>query len=419
MKQMIDLVEEKKKREEKKRKIYDCPYLDKHMTSTGVPRCTIENIAAILIGRNLELFWDELKNERVIRIMNKKEQPSKDMLEAMLKSFANQDGMATGNDWNDFLDALAKNTPYNPVRGWIESKPWDGKKRLEDFFDSVKVKSNTYYRNAIIKRWMIAAIAALFLEEGIAASGVLVFQGAQHRGKTKWFKSLIADHLKEYIKDGMHINPHKRDSVMACLRHWLVELGELDSTLLRHDFRALKAFVTSDADVWRLSYAKRERRFVRRTLFYGSVNEEYFLQDKTGNRRWWTVEIESCNENHGFDMQQVWAEVYDLFKNGETYNLTEEERQEVERVNLLHTFSDPIEEMIICTYDWDKVQMTNSWRWLTAAQILEEIGWRKPTTGECSKVAGFIGELNKGFRKKLHGATLHAIPHRRNNDLGT
>jgi putative DNA primase/helicase len=44
-------------------------------------------------------------------------------------------------------------------------------------------------------------------------------------------------------------------------------------------------------DKLRLPYARTDSEFQRRTVFAASVNPEEFLQDETGNLRWWVLPV--------------------------------------------------------------------------------------------------------------------------------
>jgi putative DNA primase/helicase len=72
--------------------------------------------------------------------------------------------------------------------------------------------------------------------------------------------------------------------VMSAVSHWVVELGELDSTFKKSDVSVLKAFITRRQDKLRRPYARRDSVFPRRTVFAGTVNDYQFLHDNTGNR---------------------------------------------------------------------------------------------------------------------------------------
>ena len=134
-----------------------------------------------------------------------------------------------------------------------------------------------------------------FNPDGISAHGVLVLQGDQYLGKTKWMKSLAPKELG-VIKDGITLNPSDKDSVMQCVRNWIVELGELDATFRKSDIASLKSFITSDRDVLRRPYARLESEFARRTVFLHRLTQSNFTTQ--GNRRFWTIECEYIDYNH-------------------------------------------------------------------------------------------------------------------------
>src|SRR5699024_1377804 len=131
----------------------------------------------------------------------------------------------------DFVTLIADSNPYNPVATWINSKPWDGISRLQDFYATVRESPgfNQKLKETMMFRWMLSAIAASFNPDGVVARGVLIFQGQQQIGKTAWFKRLVPDTL-DVIQDGVILRPEDKDSVKQAVSNWLVELGEMDAT---------------------------------------------------------------------------------------------------------------------------------------------------------------------------------------------
>lgn len=313
-----------------------------------------------------------------------------------------------------YLNVIAGRNPYNPVVKWIESKPWDNKSRLKDLYDTVK-SGNDELKEILMYRWLLSAVAAAFNPNGVSASGVLTFQGTQNLGKTKWFKKLVPDDL-DAIKDGMTLNPSDKDSVMRVVSYWLVELGEVDATFRKADLAVLKSFITMDRDVLRLPYARQISTFPRRTVFFASVNEKEFLHDKTGNRRWWTVECESINHEHEIDMQQLWAEVYADYLNGEKWHLEGEEFTALQSYNENFETIDTIQERILSVYDWDGPRVS----WKTATDILIECGYKEPKNTQACQCSNIIKNLNlkdKAHEKKsgsnrfLHIPALKSLGH--------
>ena len=307
---------------------------------------------------------------------------------------------------------LADCNQYNPVAEWIGSKPWDGVSRVQAFYNTVAgeydhVERKRLFKETLLKRWMVSAVAAAFSPNGISAAGVLTFQGAQYLGKTKWFKQLVPAELG-VLKDGMILRPDDKDSVKQCVSFWLVELGELDATFRKADIAALKSFLTSDSDVLRRAYARKESKFARRTVFFASVNPKEFLHDPTGNRRYWTIEAKHLDHSHDIDMQQVWAEFYQNWRDGESYYLTNDEVNELNEHNESFTAVDPIEDRILTRLSWDSEPI--DWRWATATDILMDIGFDRPTRSDATSCAAFIRKHNGNQGRRSHGKSLLYAP---------
>lgn len=307
---------------------------------------------------------------------------------------------------------LADKNLYNPVAEWIGYKPWDGVSRLADFYATVKGAHDDdderrKLKETLLRKWCVSAVAAALSPNGISAAGVLTFQGAQYLGKTKWFKSLAPSDMN-LIKDGMILRPDDKDSVKQCVSFWLVELGELDATFRKSDIAALKSFLTNDRDVLRRAYARKESTYARRTVFFASVNPKEFLHDPTGNRRYWTIEATELDHSHSIDMQQFWAEIETIWRAGESYYLTHEEVTALNGVNEEYTAVDPVEERIMGNLQWDSAK--TSWRWMTATDLLLEVGIDRPTRGDASSCAAIVRKHNGNQGKRSNGKNLLHVP---------
>ena len=386
-------------------------------TSKGKPLKHIDNLRAICARLGVTIRYNVISKEEEILIPHK----SFSLDNAANASYAWLTSECSLFDFptdkmGEFLTYLSDQNLYNPVAQWITSKPWDGQPRLNELFATVTARNELTnpdtksLKETLIKRWMVSAVAAAFSPTGVSAHGVLVFQGDQYLGKTKWFKTLIPPDLG-LLKDGMLLRPDDKDSVKQICSYWLVELGELDSTFRKSDIAALKAFITNDSDVLRRAYARKESKFARRTVFFGSVNPREFLHDPTGNRRYWTIECERLDHSHTLDMQQVWAEVYALYQAGEGYYLTPEEMDQLNGHNQEFTSIDPVEERIQSGLDWDLPE--SLWRWDQVTALLVDSGFDRPTRGDVSAAANIIRKLNKGQSKTIKGKRLLFAPPKR------
>lgn len=384
------------------------------MTPRFKPMATIENVNEIVKRLNVNVRYNVISKEEEILIPG--ESYSVDNKAnasfAWLQSWCARFNMPT-EKLGDFVTYLADRNQYNPVAQWVQSKPWDGISRLEQFCDTIKAHDEEndervlFMKRTLIKRWLISAIAAAFQPDGVSAHGVLVLQGDQYVGKTKWFKSLVPEELG-LTQDGMMLRPDDKDSVKQAVSFWLVELGELDATFRKSDIAALKAFLTRKNDVLRRAYARKESHFARRTVFFASVNPQQFLHDPTGNRRYWTISARAIDHSHNIDMQQLWAEVLALFKAGETYFLKPEEMDALNRSNEEFTVIDPILERLQSRLDWATDQ--SYWQWKSVTDILLEVGNERPTQSDCTKAAGYIRQLNGGQAKRSNGTRLVKVP---------
>lgn len=385
---------------------------------TGKPLSTIENFIYLMQQYGITIRYNVITKEEEI-IIPKQSFLIDNRANASLAwviSIMAKHGMATGSVM-DFVSYMTGINPYNPVAEWIKSKPWDQTSRLKDLYDTVtespaeneqESQQRKTLKELFIRRWMVSAVAAAFNPDGVSAHGVLVFQGPQNIGKTSWFKSLVPKDLN-FTNDGVLLRPDDKDSVKQAVSFWLVELGELDATFRRSDIAQLKAFLTKDKDVLRRAYARKESEYARRTVFFSSVNPKQFLQDPTGNRRFWTVECREINYKHSIDCQQLWAEVYEnLYLKGEPWVLSDVEIDSLNQFNEEFTAQDSIQEKILEELDWDKVQQTGEW--MTATHALLRVGIKKPLPKEVATASAIIFKKNGGRKKKSEGLMKLWVP---------
>ncbi|WP_166675210.1 VapE domain-containing protein [Novosphingobium sp. PhB55] len=168
----------------------------------------------------------------------------------------------------------------------------------------------TDFRDLLVKKWLLSAVAAALKPYGFRCRGVLTLQGPQGLGKTSWGRNLVPDQAlgAEVVRLDHHLDSNNKDSVLIAISHWIVEIGELESSFKR-DVARLKGFLTQDIDKVRRPYAKEATEYRRRTVFFATVNSYDFLIDSTGNARFWTLPLVDVKHDHDIDMQQVFAQL--------------------------------------------------------------------------------------------------------------
>ena len=300
-----------------------------------------------------------------------------------------------------YVNWLASKNIIKPVQAWIKSKKWDGKSRIAEICSYIEVEDGypKELRDILIRRWLVSGVAAAFAKDGFRTRGTLVLQGAQGIGKTTFFKNIAGSDT--WFAEGVALDPSDKDSVKRCISNWIIELGELEATFKKADLARLKSFLTSSRDEIRLPWAKKISPYQRRCIFCATVNDYQFLVDRTGNSRWWVIPIKKLRRiDASFDVQQLWAEIYqDYFLSPEEdkrqWWLTSEEDQLLESQNKPFEILNFVELLIKEGLDWSVPE--EFWVEMSAIEVLEACGLSRDKQSSYMARAGQV-------LKKMTGA---------------
>ncbi len=270
----------------------------------------------------------------------------------------------TPSKLKSILLAIAAERSYHPVRDYIESLPaWDGVPRVDTLFVDYLGSPDTLYIRAIARKMMVAAVARIY-EPGIKFDSVVVLNGPQGMGKSSFFAKLGG----KWFSDSLTISDMKDKAAPEKLQgYWILELGEL-AGLKKMDVETVKAFITRQDDKFRHSYGYSVEDHPRQCIIVGSTNNgDGFLRDVTGNRRFWPVTCTANSPHRPWEVEsvvpQLWAEAWQMYKNGEKLFLTPEEEKQAEMEQTAALESDVREGMIaeylntLLPEDWDKMDL--------------------------------------------------------------
>ena len=248
-------------------------------------------------------------------------------------------------DITDYITQYATRNKYNPILDKIKATKWDGKDRIEEIYSIFRIPpENTEegkYSRIYIKKWLMQTVCALFnvIECPFSLDIILIFKGRQGIGKTRFFEKLALK--SQFFGEGICLDPRDKDSVMQATSKWISELGEIGSTM-RKDMDSVKAFLTKSTDEYRTPYGKASLHYPRMTSFVGTVNDDEFLIDQTGNRRFATIPlpldlvIDYETQIKPFNSLQLWSQVYEIIKDmdkASCFRLTEDEKRQLEKRN--------------------------------------------------------------------------------------
>lgn len=210
----------------------------------------------------------------------------------------------------DVVLLAADEQPFDSATTWLSGLEWDGVPRIETFYHTHFGTADTPYTRAV-SMYMWTALAGRVLEPGVKADMVPILVGPQGCGKSSGVEALSPD--PAFFTEISFAE--KDDDLARKMRGRLVaEIGELRG-LNTKELESIKAFVTRTHENWIPKYREFATQFPRRLVFVGTTNEDEFLADKTGNRRWLPVEVSKVNVKAiKSDLLLLWAEARETFK---------------------------------------------------------------------------------------------------------
>lgn len=220
-----------------------------------------------------------------------------------------------------FCLRISKMNEFSPVEDYLNKcyENYNGKDYLKQFYDTIVCTDDfdNKTKELYLNKMLLNSIHIAFNDGNRNSEGILVLQGGQGIGKTRWTRKLSP--IEKTVKTGQVINPDSKDKVLEITSYWYTEIGELESTL-KGDLAKLKAFITEEVDELRRPYSRASERFPRKTTFIATVNSEDFLKDETGNRRYWVVPIKEIRHDlmDKIDIDQLYGQVMYIYNKGET-----------------------------------------------------------------------------------------------------
>lgn len=212
----------------------------------------------------------------------------------------------------DNVTTNATKNAFHEVKDYFESLPkWDGVKRAETCLIDVFKVDDTPYTRELALNVLTGAIARIY-RPGCQYPYCPIIHGAQGIGKS-YFLKMLGGKWYHTLEDNIG-DPHLID---ALDNTWLGEFAEFKGAR-KSDVNSTKAFITTTIDNRRKSYDRRVTEVKRHTVFFATVNDNEFLSDVTGNRRFPIVESRLKAGEHGREItqdyiNQIWAEAYQRY----------------------------------------------------------------------------------------------------------
>lgn len=247
------------------------------------------------------------------------------------------------------VDYTAHINGFDSAVHWLENivPAWDGQERIQHYAERFlgATDDEDYIKAVSLYAW--TAHAGRVLSPGIKADMMPVLVGPQKRGKSS---NIAAISPSPDFFTTLSFSNDDKVNIEKTLAVLSVECPELDG-LTKRDINSVKDYITRQVERYRFPYSRRAVNLPRRFLLWGTTNDDRFLSDPTGNRRFLPLHVVGGDARFGeADRLQHWAEARDKFKEhgilcvDEANDLAEPYRQ---RAMIIDPWQETVQEALV------------------------------------------------------------------------
>ena len=215
------------------------------------------------------------------------------------------------------VEFVARKKSYNKIQNFIDNLPKLKGVALEKAINKLE-NLFIYYANADVERFpseYYKAVARCFMTEIIArcltktgckADYVPILQGKQGTKKSQFCLSLIND--PSLIADVDFDN--NTDDIIRKISGKVIGVIDEMNGFGKKQASFVKKFITFTQDTYIPKYKELEKVIIRSVVFIGTTNEEHFLNDDTGERRYYPIPIKEGAETRYLELKRDILEIY-------------------------------------------------------------------------------------------------------------
>lgn len=283
------------------------------------------------------------------------------------------------------IQTVAHKRRFHPIRDYLQGLKWDGKSRIDKWLlyvlgetpETLPKPMVEYF--SLVGRFMLLGMVNRVMQPGCKFDYCPVLEGAGGLRKSTMVEVLAG---AGYYSDTPFEVGRGKEAQEQVQGLWVYEIAEL-THFSKAEVGAIKAFISSKLDRYREAYGSTLSEFPRQCVLMGTTNENTYLRDRTGNRRFWPIPV-----RHRINTEwlvswrdQLLAEAFALFEKGTQYFPTTDQEDRLfvpmQESRLLETavVSDLLQ---VLTRDpdattWGKV-VNNLAGFLTISQITSALG---------------------------------------------
>ncbi|KGG82461.1 virulence protein E [Comamonas thiooxydans] len=226
---------------------------------------------------------------------------------------------------------VAATRRYHPIRDYLTGLKWDGKPRVDNWLVHVlgekpdTIKPALFEYLGLVGRFWLLGMVYRVMEPGCKFDYCPVLEGNGGLRKSTLVETLATS---EYFSDTPFEVGKGKEAQEQVQGLWLYEIAEL-THFSKSEVGAIKAFISAKVDRYRVAYGSTVESFPRQCVLVGTTNEDTYLRDRTGNRRFWPIPVKRQinTEFVAKYREQLLAEAFARYLQGEAYSPTGEQEE--------------------------------------------------------------------------------------------
>lgn len=229
------------------------------------------------------------------------------------------------------IQTVAHKRRFHPIRDYLQGLKRDGISRIDKWLMFVLgetpetlPKPMQEYLGLVGRFWLLGMVNRV-MHPGCKFDYCPVLEGAGGLRKSTMVEVLAG---AGYYSDTPFEVGRGKEAQEQVQGLWVYEIAEL-THFSKAEVGAIKAFISSKLDRYREAYGSTLSEFPRQCVLVGTTNENTYLRDRTGNRRFWPIPVRNRINTEWLAKwrDQLLAEAYALYLEGADYAPTPDQER--------------------------------------------------------------------------------------------
>lgn len=286
----------------------------------------------------------------------------------------------------DAITHAAECHSRNSLTDWLDSLTWDGIERLNTWLADCAGVELTDYTQAVSRNWPIAMVARAY-QPGCKMDNIPVLEGVSGLNKTQFLEVLGGEWY-----EALPMEFGTKDFLQTLQGVWLAEIPDMTG-FERSDHSRVISMLSIPRDKYRKAYGYTPERYLRTTIFAATSEDDDYLLDRRGKRRFWPIRCTDINlDSLRQQRDNLFAEAVIRYRAGESwYRMPASAAEEQESRLVEDTWVRLIMEY--ANSRWDQLMRIGNPPQLTLTEILVDglkLASDRQTSGVCRRAAAIL-----------------------------